>query len=440
MRRDTFVFNIMPCRCMRYCHAKFTIYVAAAMIIAMGIGVIASCITARRSDKFEKMSTMMSAEANDALDFDKAALAMLIVGLVAILGSACGLWGAVEERRGPVCFFACFATLLGLLFVSMTVAMLAFLKSTYPTIVKETNRICRDPQASANLFKCNLPQSQQTTPSPPVFGEQFGTVNTQAEPINRRLVMVLLTQSLIWKHPGSLESFPMSLRGMGGNMSSWKPSPGRSLSAGTTEEHFLTSICDRLKTTDDPGCASECQLIAELCRTPDGFNPITACVCDSLGPRRYKDTGVFGEVGNSFVKANCPASMQSDGSCQGGFCSIPPARQAEGLEEEGCWVLPTTQCQGGASQPYPGGDLQKNPFWSSEPCTNPDTRSKVVLEGYYISLFFVGFTGALGFCMLLSSLCSCCLVCELHTNKRPDQHARDVLFGQDTSSDSGGDE
>jgi len=403
----------------------------------MGLGVVASCIQARSSDKFQKMSTMMSAEANDVLDLEQAALAMLIIGLISIFGSLCGIWGTKEENRGPVCFFAIFASMLGLMFVSMMVAMLAFLKSTYPSIVKETNRVCRDPQSAAKLFKCQLPTMAS--------GENVGTMKVQADPIApkqlRRLAVALLTQSLSGKHQGIGESLSMSFLGMTSttNSSSVSLPWGRSLSAGTTEVHFLTSICDRLSKIDiNEGCASECQLIVSLCEQPDDFDPTTACVCDRLGPRRYAaGPGIVGEVGKGFIQATCPASMTADQGCQGTFCSIPPARQAEGLEEEGCWVLPTTQCGGVPAEPYPGGgDLSTTPYWASGPCTNPDERSKVVLEGYWICLYFVAFTGALGFCMLLSSFCSCCLLCELHTNKRPDQHARNVLFGQETSSDS----
>lgn len=417
----------------------------------MGIGVIMSCMKAQGSAQFEKMSTMMAAESNDTLDLQKATQAMLIVGIVSILGSTCGIFGAFKEYRGPVCLFAIFAGLLGLVFLGMMAAMLAFLESTYHDIVKETNRICRDPVATAHVFQCKLPAVNaatgipQVTAPPAIHGEHIGTVPVETDPINqapstRRLAMVLFAQSL--SRSWSYQNFGgQSFLSMAGNGSSVGLHQGRRLDAGTTEDHFLTSVCGRLKASDSMvgGCNDECQLIAALCVQPQDFDELTACVCDAKGPRRFHMTGVIGEApqpSNGFVNAQCPPSMIVDGKCQGTGCSIPPSMQTEGLEQEGCWVLPSTKCQGVASEPYPGGNVAENPYWSPGPCSKPDERSKVVLEGFNLCLWFIGFTGALGAVLLLSSCCSCCLVCELHTDKRPDQHARQVLFGQEMSEAS----
>merc|ERR1719265_1756996 len=88
---------------------------------------------------------MTDAESNDSFSTRRALLGMTIIGFIAVVGSIAGCYGAVAENRTAVCSFSFFLVLLGLLFSAIFISLLAFMKAEAPLLVKETNRICRDP-------------------------------------------------------------------------------------------------------------------------------------------------------------------------------------------------------------------------------------------------------------------------------------------------------
>merc|ERR1719262_996031 len=78
-------------------------------------------------------------------------------------------------------------------------------------------------------------------------------------------------------------------------------------------------------------------------------------------------------MNSHLVFATC---MFKDGmGCEATSCSIPKMRQLEGFTEEGCWVLPSTLCNGQiAGVPYPQQDAMgtdvSSPLFAVGPCSN----------------------------------------------------------------------
>lgn len=214
---------------------------------------------------------------------------------------------------------------------------------------------------------------------------------------------------------------------------------GRQLAAGTTEKNFISSSCDKMK-ADGYDCQSNCQLLDELCVQPDGFNALEACVCDPKGPQKLSAADM-----ETIEQSQCPTEMEENGVCQGSFCSIPNYRREQGNTAEGCWVYPTSMCHGDLGTPIPGNCDTNNgnglcvgqPYYAEGPCVDPDSRSKMVLEGFEACKMVIGFIFFLGCLLLLTSMCSCCLFCELHTGKSADSHARSIMYGDTDSEEDG---
>lgn len=473
---------------------------SAAVILALGIGTMTTGIQARDSESFEKFVTMVNAESDHAFEVDKCTLSVIIIGFFIILGSLAGCYGAFSEHRGAICGFAFFLLLMGALFASLVICMAMFLQGSSPMIIKETNRLCRDPALTRQVLDCpaetmyNGQGAIFTTPSPtnqPMLGtaattgvtptarrlrdptlkehfeglsdyvskraQDFGDsshvkrVVEYLQPLGRPLMPTpapaprfanetefnmhtRISISALKAHEQG--GMPAMLRMLYSEMTvanSDRKLLSRRLAPGTSEKNFITNVCDNLK-ANGQDCSSQCQLLDELCVVPEGFNVETACVCDSKGPQKLSSADMA-----SIVQATCPTSMVENGICMGTFCSIPNARQSEGANEEGCWVLPTTLCHKEGGFAYPGpcksDPCTEYPYYHTGPCVDPDPRSGMVKKGIDLAKVFIGFTAFLAIQLLLTSMCSCCLFCEIHTGKKADEHARSIVYGSDSEDD-----
>lgn len=456
---------------------KLAISLAAVLILGFGIAAFTAGIQARSDDKYEKVATMIAAEDNDSFDVDAACLAMLIIGAISVIGSLAGCYGAWAEHRGAICGFACFLIAIGGVLLGVMMQMLIYFKSTVPTLIRETNRLCRNPVRTKEMLECPALNAPQTptgnvlpTSSARRLTASFAMLAGSFD-ANLRLKSLITTT----QHPmlnSSMVHFNLNAHGIGvaplmyalddeslqrtsllhalATESQAQDTSPRRLDPGTTERNFISSLCDRLKLAyGAEACTSKCELIDSICVTPEGFNEATACVCDPNGPQKLKIPTQTGAEATELEPAQCPPSMEDNGVCEGYFCSIPQVRANEGLTDEGCWVRPGTLC--GASDddddklpgtPWPGTDPYKNAYWSSGPCYDPDPRSDVVVTGAKLGLAFIAMTTILGALMICTSFCAGCLFCELHTGRKADDHARDILYGGDNDDgySSDGDE
>jgi hypothetical protein len=55
----------------------------------------------------------------------------------------------------------------------------------------------------------------------------------------------------------------------------------------------------------------------------------------------------------------------------------------------------------------------------------------MVQDGLTLAVVFIGWVFFLSVLLLLTSMCSCCLFCEIHTGKKADEHARSIVYGSD---------
>merc|ERR1719265_2750397 len=97
---------------------------------------------------------MISTEANDSLDIEKACLAMIIIGAFSVIGGIAGCYGAWSEHRGAICGFACFLVAVGATMFGVMLQMRIFFNSVVPTLIKETNRLCRNPAHTKKVLQC----------------------------------------------------------------------------------------------------------------------------------------------------------------------------------------------------------------------------------------------------------------------------------------------
>lgn len=187
----------------------------------------------------------------------------------------------------------------------------------------------------------------------------------------------------------------------------------RRLEPGTTELHLVRKICNDMKDCEDP-----CLLVDRLCVPPDSYDEATACVCAG---RAVMATASGEEL------APTAAPSTSGNPTDGSYCS-----KWSGADEEWCFVYPRSSCN-----PEPPGTLVFNetvgPFMSKTPCYQiPDARSSLVDEALGWLWPFAGVTIFMGCWLLFSTTCGCCLACEIHTGEKVEDHARNVIYDEDS--------
>lgn len=346
-------------------------------------------IMAMNSAQFDIVSQMISTETNESFDFDKAVLALVLLGAAAVAGGLFGCYGAWAEHRGALAGYSTFAFLFGLLFVGMGLAMLTFLDTTWPLLVKKTNRICINPIRTKTQLSCPVPADvqvkQQLLPPtvPPTIMASTKNLARLLRGFDVPLTAALLTSAAL---------------------DTWvEQNATRRLKPGSTENHFLMRLCDYQK-QEDAGCESVCSLIETLCEPPMEFFPKSACLCAGVATPGS-------EIGVNPVR-------------EGAYCSAWTEDQ-----KEWCYTLASAECPGWPTEAV-GGEYGK----SSGPCYVPSSRSKVMQEGgeaaHAVSLASI----LLGVCLLFSIVCTCCFCFELHTGKKAHKHLNNLANG-DSSSD-----
>merc|ERR1712023_367081 len=107
--------------------------------------------------------------------------------------------------------------------------------------------------------------------------------------------------------------------------------------------------------------------------------------------------------------------MDQSGRHMGVFCMSPTPDLSGSVAAaaESCFVLPSAKCAAGTTPP--DCIAAWNACISTGPCSNPDSRSQLYLEGIEMASNFAFAAGLLGVLTVLTSLCVCCLCGELHT-------------------------
>lgn len=382
---------------------KIYITLSAIFITGLGVTVIVCGIMARTSSDFEMVSQMITTETNESFDFEKAVLGLIVLGALAVVGGFFGCYGAWSEHRGALAAYSFFAFLMGLFFSGMGIAMRAFLDTTGPVLIKETNRICRDTDLTKRHLDC--PVSQAIT-IPDDTANPTVPPNIMASPVAR---LLLSASTGSWR----LSDVPMGVAVL--SATAWDMQSTHNLTRrlqmvnqadepGSTENHFLRRLCDYEK-QEDASCANICTLIDDLCAPPKEFFPKSACLCAGVATPGS-------EIGTHPV-------------LEGTYCSA----WTEG-EEEWCYVLDTTECSDGYETESVGGHYGK----SNGPCYVPSARSKVMQDGSEVASAIAIAALLLGAFLLFSILCSCSFCFELHTGKKVHKHINSLTHG-DSSSD-----
>lgn len=360
------------CRCLM-ANQKVLIFGTAFVTFILGLGLLVVGIKLRISGTMAMFSDILKSESDGAFTGQTTEIILIVFSVVIIVSSFLGCFGALQEQRGALfCYSSC-TCLCGLIFLLSGVALYVHLEIMSAQIVRETNRVCH----SGNYTQEQLGCDDGTTSNQYNLGANLPSLNTPS----------LNTPS-------------------GGLL-------GRRLEPGTTEVHFIRSICNQMESCDNP-----CLLIERLCEPPEDFNEATACMCAGKPI-------VATALGDALAPTMAPPT--SGDPVDGSYCS-----KWSGSDEEWCYVYPQSSCN-----PDPPGGLGMNqrvgPFTSNAPCYQiPDSRSSLVVEALGWLWPFIIITIFMGCWLLISTSCGCCLGCELHTGENVAAHARQVVNDEET--------
>lgn len=480
--------------------ATYKTAIAGGNVLFIAISGVAAALShwACDRDSFAKVAVIALEISNNEMDLRQVFLAFIILGGVLILTSVFGCWRVLLTDAtfpGGALAYACLLWILGVVFGALSLAVLTFVRSSTPEIIKTSNRVCRNFWKTAIELKC--PQSTinhlaaAIAGAPPAnTGRKFPTdlfdkpkanqpssrlLSSSYSHMTRRLAAVVLTVAgdrfvpsvgslgsteLAWAlAQSSVEnraatasasgaaalddrkplSISENLAGEGQVASNVSLLSLRRLDPGSTEYHWLDKVCGRLEVElGSSACVSKCDLLQQLCDPPPEFDETVACVCDPDGPRVYQkitanptgamlNEAINGQSEKELVSKDCPESMIEEGTCSGQSCSVSLARQMQGFEDEGCWVLPTTRCKGEIGKPYP---TTTDAYYHTGPCSDPDARSRIVVEYVGAASAVYITVGILALAIVCTAFCASCLFCEVHTGKAAAEHVNSVLYGE----------
>eukprot|EP00747_Dinoflagellata_sp_TGD_P211974 gnl/TRDRNA2_/TRDRNA2_85125_c0_seq2.p1 gnl/TRDRNA2_/TRDRNA2_85125_c0~~gnl/TRDRNA2_/TRDRNA2_85125_c0_seq2.p1 ORF type:complete len:483 (+),score=84.21 gnl/TRDRNA2_/TRDRNA2_85125_c0_seq2:108-1451(+) len=417
--------------------AKAFMMAMAFIIVINGVAVLKFGMEVNSSEAFEKIEAFYAVISSDTFDSKKVAMVSVFVAGGAILIGLGGCWGAMSSNH---CALAIFGLLLGgcaLVLIMLSAAAMVFIKSVSPGVKKELNRLCgpTGPERMKQGLECEEHAHYSNTSVARRLTQEASSLGFSNTTLVRRLTQ---EASGVDTGMGFMSRFMARSTVLAAiamettiEMPTWAGGHGvgrgRRLYSGVTEEDLLIRVCSRL----GEECENECRLVDLICEPPHDFNPWEACVCDRSGPQAQGEDGLMPAVCPP-QSGNVMCQMDSAGRRKGIYCmETTRSTPSDGAEEEEtveqCFVLPTAKCEGrGGTVPSDCSAAGQTPCVAQGPCTDPDSRSKLLVQAEEGATNFVRAAGLMGLVAMLMASCSFCLCCELHTGKSAVEHARSL--------------
>jgi len=334
-------------------------WLGALVVAALGILALYSALTVLLSEEFQTFSAL--AWEGWFTSFPVIMIVLASLAFCAVVASLLGIWLGCRESKLLLRAFSVAAVSLGCILLFLALLAWVYSLQARPFVFRAANLICQDERT----WNCKGAEATAASwkPAAPTVNSRLLTAERPQEPLFTSKADVV---GMPPAHSGTL---PRRL-GPAATVIAW-------------DDHLDHTV-------DKNGTSQSCQTVEKLCKAPEGFNPIKACVCSG-----------------QWRKARPNATEEAPGPWKGSEGAYCHAWGSDAGAPEGPWCFVSLQqeCSNGTLGNY--RDSQGTEFGiSAMPCSSSvESRSQIMLDAVSAINRTLQFASLLGLACLLIGCC-----------------------------------